>query len=106
MGKADYYAEGDYNASCAECGRKFKASTLKRHWKGYYVCPDHWEPRHPQEFVRGVPDNQTPPWTQPPADTFIYMSSFNARTAIAGVGVAGCAIAGYVSPNFDLLNGA
>ena len=70
-GKADYLALGDWNAQCYECGRKFKASQLIRHWQGYYVCKDHWEPRQPQDFVRAVPDQQTPPWTQPmPTDSF------------------------------------
>lgn len=63
-GRADYLALGDYNAICYECGGKFKASTLLRHWQGYYVCPPHWEARQPQDFVRSVPDIQTPPWTQ------------------------------------------
>ena len=71
-GKSDFLQLGDWNAVCFECGRKFKASDLKRHWKGYYVCPSHWEPRQPQDFVRGVQDTQTPPWTQPmPADQFV-----------------------------------
>jgi len=70
-GHADYYAHGDWNTVCFECGRKFKASEMKRHWQGYYVCPPHWESRQPQDFARGVPDSQTPPWTQPmPADVF------------------------------------
>ncbi len=71
-GRADYFAQGDYNASCFECGRKFKASELKKHWKGYYVCPEHWEPRHPQDFVRGIADVQAVPWAQPlPADVYV-----------------------------------
>lgn len=64
-GRADYLALGDYNSVCYQCGRKRKASTLLRHWQGYYVCEEHWEPRQPQDFVRSVPDVQTPPWTQP-----------------------------------------
>lgn len=65
MGKADYYAEGDWNAVCALCGRKRKASMLERNWQGDYRCPEHNHPRHPQEFVRAIADSQTPPWTQP-----------------------------------------
>lgn len=65
MGQADFLKLGDWNAQCYMCGRKFKASTMKRHWQGYYVCKDDWEPRHPQDFVRGTKDIQTPPWTQP-----------------------------------------
>lgn len=29
------------------------------------VCEDDWEPRQPQDFVRGVADYQAPPWTRP-----------------------------------------
>lgn len=64
-GQADYLAIGDYNTVCFECGRKRKASTLRKHWQGYYVCPEHWEPRQSQDFVRSIPDVITPPWTQP-----------------------------------------
>ncbi len=72
VGRADFLALGDWNAVCYECGCKRKASTMKRHWKGYRVCPEHWEPRQPQDFVRAIPDVQTPPWTQPPpADVFV-----------------------------------
>jgi len=71
-GRADYLALGDWNVVCYECGRKRKASYMKRHWQGYYVCPEHWEVRHPQDFVRGVADVQTPPWTQPmPPNEFV-----------------------------------
>ena len=70
-GPADYLALGDYNAICYDCGRKYKASELIRSWEGFYVCERCWHPRQPQDFVRGVPDKQTPPWTQPrPADVF------------------------------------
>lgn len=71
-GRADHLALGDWNAVCYECGRKRKASTLKKHWQGYMVCPEHWEARQPQDFVRGVPDTEAPAWTQPmPADVFV-----------------------------------
>lgn len=100
-GKADYLAEGDWNATCWECGRKFKASEMRRNWQGYWVCLPHWEARQPQDFVRGVPDNQTPPWVQPPSDLYVYFCTPNGRTGIAGFGVAGCAINDYRAPGFD-----
>ena len=100
-GPADYLELGDHNAVCFECGRKYKASTMKKHWQGYWVCPKHWEARHPQDFVRAMPDHQTPAWVQPPADTYRFFCSFNGMTAIAGFGVASCARAGYVSPMLD-----
>jgi hypothetical protein len=71
MGKADFLALGDWNVVCFQCGFKRKASTMERNWQGYYVCPEHNEPRQPQDFARGVPDNQIPPWVQP-APSVIY----------------------------------
>ena len=72
-GRADYYESGGYNAVCYECGRKRKASTLKKNWQGYFVCPEHWEPRQQQDFVRAIPDVITPPWAQPmPQDLFAF----------------------------------
>ncbi len=71
-GSYDYLAIGDWNVVCYECGRKRKASGMRRHWQGYYVCPEHWETRQPQDFVRGTADVQTPPWTQAmPANLFV-----------------------------------
>lgn len=106
IGKADHLVLGDHNAVCYECGRKFKASLLRRHWQGYWVCAQHWEARQPQDFVRALPDTQTPPWVQPmPANVFIAYCSTEGRAAIAGYAVAGCAIAGYVPDGALLLNG-
>lgn len=92
MGRADYLSLGDWNASCFQCGRKRKASTMKKHWQGYYVCPEHWEPRHPQDFVRGVKENPSVPWSQPAQIQFVYPT--NSTSAIAGIAISGLAIAG------------
>lgn len=73
MGRADYLLLGDWNVQCYQCGFKGKASTMVRNWQGYYVHPEHNEPRQPQDFVKGVPDNQLPPWVQPwPAAIYTY----------------------------------
>ena len=67
----DYYVGGDFNAYCARCGGKFKASQLRKQWQGYYVCPDDWEPRQPQDFVRSIREHPEVPWAQNPADLFV-----------------------------------
>jgi len=73
MGRADFLQLGDWNTVCWQCGFKAKASTLVRNWQGYYVHPEHNEPRQTQDFVRGVPDNQIAPWVQPlPAAIYTY----------------------------------
>ncbi len=101
-GRADYWAPGDHNAVCYECGRKRKASTMKKQWQGYWVCPEHWEPRQPQDFVRGIPDIQTPPWVQPmPADVFAAFCTPNGVSAVPGQAEPGCVTPGYLSPSYD-----
>jgi len=108
-GHADYYAEGDWNAICAVCGRKGKASEMYKIPQGlpgagmrahdYHEAFKH---RHPQDFVRGIPDNQAAPWVQPPGvDTFILYCTPNGRTAIAEYAVADCAICDFIDPAFD-----
>lgn len=64
-GKADYFELGGYNAVCYDCGRKFKASMLRKNWQGFWECPQHWTPRQPQDFVRAIPETITAPWAQP-----------------------------------------
>lgn len=73
-GRNDYLALGDYNAECAECGAKFKASQLKKNWKGFQVCPRDWEPRHPQDFVKVVSETSVP-WSQEYPPSFVDFPS-------------------------------
>jgi hypothetical protein len=64
-----YFVPGEWNAICDQCGRKYKASQLRKRWDGLMVCQDDWETRHPQDFVRGVKEDTSVPWTRPePAD--------------------------------------
>lgn len=94
-GRADFYESGSWNAVCYECGRKRKAGELRKHWQGYFVCPEHWEARHPQDFVRGVADVQTPAWTQPmPADQFVLTCTLDGSSAIPGIAMPGCMLPG------------
>lgn len=66
------YDKGDWEALCDVCGRKYKASKLKQRWDGLMCCPQDWEIRQPQDFVRGVPDPQLVPWVRTePTDQFV-----------------------------------
>lgn len=120
--EVDSFIRGDWNTICFECGNKFKASMMRRHWQGYWVCPQHWEPRHEQDFVKNVADNQVPPWMQPPpADVFTHISAVtptptpsptptpppspglctpDGQSAIPKYAVPGCCIPGFISPFF------
>lgn len=93
-GRADYWEAGSWNAYCSMCGRKRKANQMVRNWQGMYRCPEHDEPRQTQDFARGVPENIGVPWAQEPQPQFIFTCSINTRSAVAGVGEAGCMTAG------------
>ena len=55
-------SRGNWNVICDFCGRKRKASECRMTWDNFFVCADTcWQPRHPQDFVRGVADDQTVP---------------------------------------------
>jgi len=74
------------NALCDRCGFKFKATQLRKEWTGLRVCsgPDTnncFEDRHPQDFLRGKVDRQTPPWVRPdPEPTFLTSRVWNEDT--------------------------
>jgi len=101
-GKADYLELGDWNVACSMCGRKFKASQMVKNWQGMWRCPAHNEPRHPQDFVRGVQDIQTVPFAQPEIDIDIQICTFNGISAIPGYAIPGCMIPGRSTINPDL----
>ena len=76
MGRADFLRLGDWNVVCYQCGFKRKASQMEKNWQGYYVCPEHNEPRQTQDFVRAIMDPQTVPWAQPmPTAIYTYTNA-------------------------------
>jgi hypothetical protein len=72
-GQADFLLLGDFNVMCAYCGRKRKASGMKRDndfARGLWCCPEHADDRHPQEYARGVKEQMASPFVQPPLIAF------------------------------------
>lgn len=66
------FVAGSWNAICDVCAQKYKSSEMKKRWDGLMVCPNDWEPRHPQDFLRSVPDRQAVPWARPETpDVFV-----------------------------------
>lgn len=71
---------GDYNVICDYSGFKVKASRCKKTWDGFLVDRRFWEPRQPQDFVRGRKDNQTVPIARPYQEpVFITESDINSE---------------------------
>lgn len=61
---------GRWNVICDRCGFEYKSNQLRKEWTGLRVCSgpntnDCWEPRHPQDHLKGKADRQAPPWTRP-----------------------------------------
>lgn len=56
---------GEWIAICDVCGFRFHSGDLRERWDGMMVCRDDWEERHPSDFFRATPDDQTVPWTSP-----------------------------------------
>lgn len=95
------YDKGDWKTICDACGRIFKASLLRKRWDGIMVCPEDWETRQPQDFVRGIADTQVPQWVRPEAtDTFTAVGNIGLSSAIADVAIAGYAITDTTTPSW------
>ena len=98
-GPNDYFANGDWNVECSMCGRKRKSSQVVKNWQGMWRCPEHNEPRHPQDFAKGSVDKMTVPFAQPPpAETFLYICTVEGGTSIPGYAMPGCEIPGRLLP--------
>ena len=79
LGSADYYAHGDFNRICDRTGFKVKASRTRMEWNGLIVRVEDWEPRHPQDFVRGRRDRQAVRNARPEqTDTFLATNEVTA----------------------------
>lgn len=59
------YIPGDFWRICDRTGFKVRASTTRKEWNGLIVRDKSWEPRHSQDFVQGVQDNQSVPDPRP-----------------------------------------
>lgn len=102
MAEADFYKSGEWNFVCDLCGRKQKSARAMFTWQGLYVCKHHKEVRNPQDFLRGVKDNQTVPWSRPllqPVE-FSEFCTLQGRNAIPAFAIPGCAIPSFVNLSF------
>lgn len=65
MGRADFFVKGAHNAICDRCGEKRKSYDLRLEWTNLLVCSECYEPRHPQQYVKGRADRQAVPNPRP-----------------------------------------
>jgi hypothetical protein len=77
------YIKGENWCICDTCGGKYRQSQMRIRWDGAKVCPGDFELRHPQDYVRGVPDHQAAPFTNPEQpDRFVPQTLQDAVTGI------------------------
>ncbi len=72
MGHTSKYIPGDYLCVCDRTGFVVYASDTVQEWNGLRVRRKSYEERHPQDFVRGLGDDQNVPFARPePTDVFL-----------------------------------
>jgi len=69
---------------------------MVRNWQGLYRCPEHNEPRQPQDFARGVKDDMSVPFALNESDEFVSICTLNGISAIPGWAIPGCSIPGNI----------
>lgn len=75
----DRYRPGHYKQIDDRTGFEIRAPFSAREWTGLVVRDGTQDPKHPQEYVRGVRDYQAPPDPSPePNDTFLSPNQITA----------------------------
>lgn len=109
MPGADFLDLGNWNANCAKCGFKYKASELIKEAAGaglsaMWVCRKCWRPRQPQEFVRGIPEKPQAPWVQKFPETYVTnFCDLYGISAVVGYAVVDCSTVEMVYTGSDPL---
>jgi hypothetical protein len=66
-----------------------------------YVCERDFEQRHQQDFLKIRPERPGVPWVRPEQEVFINFCSIPTTNALAGLGTAGCMVAGKITPGLN-----
>lgn len=65
MGREGFYKPGSFYRVDERTGFVRRAEETRKEWTGSIVGSDVWEPRHPQDSVKGRADNQAVPEPRP-----------------------------------------
>ena len=83
---------GDNWVVCDICGFDIRASDIKETWDHLLVCPEDYNPRHEQDFVRSRKDKIVATIIRPTAEGLDISPIYGAT--IAGEAIAGISFAG------------
>jgi hypothetical protein len=96
MGTELRYIPGSFYRISDRTGFATRAERTQREWQGLIVEKRVWEPRQPQDFVRGVNDIQTVPYPRP-RQTNVFVGPNVAQFEVYGDNPLG--------PSFEVQNG-
>jgi len=65
MGTERFYKPGSFYRICDRTGFAIRAERTRTEWNNLIVSDRVWEARQPQDFVKGVADNQNVPFPRP-----------------------------------------
>lgn len=65
MGRKLHFRPGSFYRTDDRTGFPMRAENTRKEWTGLIVGEGRWDPRHPQDLVRGVRDDQTVPDPRP-----------------------------------------
>lgn len=70
------YEPGNHWVECERCAFVYRQAQMRTEWTGLHVCKACWEPRHPQDFVRGRGDDPSAKGIVNPesAETFVSVT--------------------------------
>ena len=75
----DQYRKGGFWRIDDRTGFRVRAWDTKKEWTGALVSESQWEPRHPQDYVRGKPDYRGKANPSPePIDDFLTVNEVTA----------------------------
>lgn len=103
----NYFKSGEWNIYCMVCNRKIKSGIAMKRWDGLIVCPEDYENRHPQDFLRARQERISVPFTSDTSFTSFNgpnYPSYSFCTAPGSSGVPSFAVAGCMRPNLGFPN--
>lgn len=84
------YVSGKFAiALCDRCGQRYKLNRLIKEWTGFKVCPECYEPKHPQlEPKRSINEPQALHQPRPESRLAVTVYvGFTADTSFASIGM-------------------
>ena len=84
MGRKLHYKPGSFYRTDDRTGFPQRAENTRKEWTGLIVDQARWEPRQPQDLVKGVPDNQSVPDPRPLGQN-VYVGPVSVQTTAAAI---------------------